>query len=105
MSSVRKTEQDVGRELNDGSLTEKSRFRISPIKMRESMLTRKPLKPFSSSIIQDRKPNLTRKDIFKINSKIELIKSKVMKNKGAIPRSASRRTMESQLFGENDNDV
>ena len=69
------------------------------------MLTRKPIKPFSSSIIQDRRPLQTKKDMLKINSKLELIKSKVMKSKAGMARSESRKTMESQLFGENDIDA
>lgn len=70
MAQVRRTEADEDKDLRDGSVTEKSRFRISPVKMRDSMLSRKPIKPFSSSILQERRPILTRKDMLKINSKI-----------------------------------
>lgn len=34
------------------------------------MITRKSLKPFSSSIIQDKKPLPTKQDIIKMNSKL-----------------------------------
>lgn len=70
MAQFRRTEADEDKDLRDGSVTEKSRFRISPVKMRDSMLSRKPIKPFSSSILQERRPILTRKDMLKINSKI-----------------------------------
>ncbi len=69
------------------------------------MITRKSLKPFSSSIIQEKKPIPTKQDILKMNSKLEVIKSKVMKAKSGVTRSDSKKTLQSQyLGGENLND-
>lgn len=86
-------------------LSDKGKFRISPVKTRDSGITRKSLKPFSSSIIQEKKLIPTKQDLIKINSKLELIKSKVMKSKGGITRSDSKKTLQSQfLSGENLND-
>ena len=64
------------------------------------MITRKSLKPFSYSIIQDKKPLPTKQDIIKMNSKLELIKSKVMKTKGGIARSDSKKTLQSQFVND-----
>ena len=77
-------------------LTEKNNMiRISPAKTRESLLTRKSLKPFSSSVIQDKKRIQTREDMIKINSKIQLIKSKCMKAPVTLCRSDSKKTLKS----------
>lgn len=69
------------------------------------MLIRKSLKPFSSSIIQNQRQIPNKADIMKMNSKLELIKSKVMKTKVGLVRSDSKKTMQSQyMTGENLND-
>lgn len=69
------------------------------------MLIRKSLKPFSSSIIQNQRQIPSKADIMKMNSKLELIKSKVMKTKVGLVRSDSKKTMQSQyMTGENLND-
>lgn len=77
-------------------LTEKNNMiRISPGKTRESLLTRKSIKPFSSSVIQDKKRLPTREDMLKMNSKIQLIKSKCMKIPVNLLRSDSKKTLKS----------
>ena len=54
---------------------------------------------------QEKKPIPTKQDILKMNSKLELIKSKVMKAKSGVTRSDSKKTLQSQyLGGENLND-
>ena len=68
-------------------------------------MIRKPLKPFSSSVIQDKKIIPSKNDILKISSKLELIKSKCMRNPPQVGRSDSRRTLQSQwLSNEGLND-
>jgi hypothetical protein len=47
-----------------------NQIRISPAKTRDVQLTRKSLKPFSSSIIQEKKKIITKEDIQKISSKL-----------------------------------
>lgn len=82
-------------------------IRISPSKPRNNEITRKSLKPFSSSIIQEKKkqPLPTKEDIIKMNSKLELIKSKCMNNRPKLGRSDSRKTMNSVwMSGEQLND-
>jgi hypothetical protein len=77
-------------------LTEKSnRIRISPAKTRDSLLTRQSLKPFSSSVIQEKKRLPTKEDILKMNSKLQLIKSKCMKIPVNLIRSDSKKTLKS----------
>lgn len=78
-------------------LTEKNnKIRISPTKTRDSLLTRKSIKPFSSSVIQDRKRIPTKDDLIKMNSKLQLIKSKCMKQPAInLLRSDSKKTMKS----------
>lgn len=71
-----------------------NQIRISPVKTRDSQTTRKSLKLFSSSIIQDRKKLLTREECQKISSKIQLIRNKCMNTK-AKPRSDSKKTLNS----------
>ena len=78
-------------------LTEKNnKIRISPAKTRDSLLTRKSLKPFSSSVIPEKKRLPTKEDLLKMNSKIQLIKSKCMNSPpGPLQRSESKKTMKS----------
>ena len=78
-------------------LTEKNnKIRISPTKTRDSLLTRKSIKPFSSSVIQDKKRIPTKDDLIKMNSKLQLIKSKCMKQPVInLLRSDSKKTMKS----------
>ena len=65
-------------------------------KTRDSLLTRKSLKPFSSSVIPEKKRLPTREDLLKMNSKIQLIKSKCMNSPpGPLQRSESKKTMKS----------
>jgi len=47
-----------------------NQIRISPVKTKEGQTTRKSLKPFSSSIIQDKKKILTKEEVLKMNSKL-----------------------------------
>jgi hypothetical protein len=70
-------------------------IRISPVKTRDSQTTRKSLKPFSSSIIQEKRKIMTKEDILKINSKIQLIKSKCMNPKPRLGKSDSKKTLNS----------
>ena len=85
--------------------SEKTRIRISLTKTRESAIVKKPVKPFSSSVIQDKKFPSSRKEIDKMNSKLELIKSKCMMNPVTLKRCDSRKTMQSQwLSNEGMND-
>ena len=67
-------------------------------------MAKKSLKPFSSSIIQEKKPLPTKEDLIKISSKLQLIKSKVMKSPVKIRRMDSKRTLNSQFMDENLND-
>jgi hypothetical protein len=60
------------------------------------MTIRKPIKPFSSSIIQERKPIPTKEDLLKMNSKLQLIKKKCMQLPKRIKRSDSKQTIESE---------
>lgn len=69
MTSVRAQTYDE-KDNSDGLMSEKGKFRISPVKTRDSIITRKSLKPFSSSIIQDKKAVLSKQDLIKINSKL-----------------------------------
>jgi hypothetical protein len=56
------------------------------------------MKPFSSSTTHHHRQIPTKTDILKINSKLELIKSRVMKNKGKLMRSDSKKTMPSSYM-------
>jgi hypothetical protein len=71
-----------------------NQIRISPVKTRDSHTTRKSLKLFSSSIIQDKRKILTKDECIKINSKIQLIRNKCMKAKSRL-RSDSKKTLNS----------
>ena len=88
--------QFIQKEGYEKFLTEKGKFRISPVKYRESMITRKPIKPFSSSIIQEKKQIPTKQDLLKMNSKLQLIKSKCMQLPKSMKRSDSKQTLESE---------
>ena len=79
-------------------LTEKAHFRMSPVKNRQTTINRKSLKPFSSAIVHERKPLPTKEDLLKINSKLELIKSKCMKLPKSLSRSDSKQTLQSQFL-------
>lgn len=81
-------------------MSEKGKFRISPVKNRDSLMVKKSLKPFSSSIIQDKKLVPCKQDLVKMNSKIQLIKSKVMKSPSKMRRTDSKKTLQSQWMGE-----
>ena len=70
-------------------------IRISPVKNRDGQTTRKSLKPFSSSIIQDRKKILTKEEAMKLNSKIQLIRNKCLNPKSKLARNDSKKTMNS----------
>lgn len=65
------------------------------------MMMKKTSKPLSSSIIQEKKSLPTKQDILKINSKLELIKSKCMKSPKKVMRSDSKRTLQSQWDQDN----
>ena len=95
MSSARANSYQT-KEVAEGPLSEKGKFRISPVKNRESLLAKKSMKPFSSSIIQDKKLLPTKQDLIKMNSKLQLIKSKVMKSPSKMRRSDSKKTLQSQ---------
>lgn len=77
-----------------------SNIRISPAKIRDSQVTRKSLKPFSSSMLHEKKKIPTKEDILKINSKIELIKSKCMKTDAKLGRTDSRKTLSESVSNE-----
>jgi hypothetical protein len=47
-----------------------NQIRISPVKTKDGQTTRKSLKPFSSSIIQDKKKILSKEEIIKMNSQL-----------------------------------
>jgi hypothetical protein len=89
---------ECGYRLSDGTSnifpSKQNQIRISPVKTRDSQTTRKSLKLFSSSIIQDRKKNYTRDESLKINSKIQLIRNKCMNPKSKL-RSDSKKTLNS----------
>ena len=70
MESPHKTATTGPREGFSSLFTEKGKFRISPVKNRESLMLHKPIKPFSSSIIQEKKPSHAKEDFKKISSKI-----------------------------------
>lgn len=72
-----------------------NQIRISPIKPREDQKTGIYLKPFSSSIIQDKKRLMTKEDIKRISSKIKLIKSKCMNIKPGMVKNSSKKTLNS----------
>lgn len=72
-----------------------NQIRISPVKTRDTQTTRKSLKPFSSSIIQEKKKIMTKEDILKMSSKLQLIKDKCMNARPRIARSDSKKTMNS----------
>lgn len=95
MSSAR-ADSYQAKEIIDGPLSEKGKFRISPVKNRDSLMVKKSLKPFSSSIIQDKKVLPTKQDLIKMNSKLQLIKSKVMKSPTKLRRNDSKKTLQSQ---------
>ena len=73
--------------------TDKGRFRITPVKNRQSLMLNKPPKPFSSSIIQEKKP-FGKEELIKISSKLELIKSKCMNGSKKMTRSNSKQTIQ-----------
>jgi hypothetical protein len=89
---------ESGYRLSDGTNnlfpSKPNQIRISPVKTRDSQTTRKSLKLFSSSIIQDRKKILTKEEYLKINSKIQLIRNKCMNAKSKL-RSDSKKTLNS----------
>lgn len=97
-------EIEQGYRMSDGpsSLfpTRVNQIRVSPVKVQASQFTRRSLKPFSSSIIQERKKPPTKEDILKMNSKIQLIKNKCMNPKPKLPRSDSRRTINSMWMAD-----
>ena len=99
MSSARANSYQA-KESSEGPLSEKGKFRISPVKNRDSLMVKKSLKPFSSSIIQDKKLMPSKQDLIKMNSKIQLIKSKVMKSPSKLRRTDSKKTLQSQWMGE-----
>jgi hypothetical protein len=72
-----------------------NQIRISPAKSRDVHTTRKSLRPFISSLMQDKKKVLTKDDLNKMNSKIQLIKNKCMNAKPKLGKSDSRKTMNS----------
>lgn len=83
----------------DALISDKGKFRISPVKNRDSLMVKKSLKPFSSSIIQEKKLP-SKQDLVKMNSKLQLIKSKVMKSPSKMRRTDSKKTLQSQWVGE-----
>jgi hypothetical protein len=84
------------------SPTKTNQIRISPAKTKDSRTTRLSLKPFSSSILQEKKKVLTKDEIEKMNSKIQLIKSKCMNIRPRIRKSESRKTSNSVCNELND---
>lgn len=90
---------ECGYRLSDGTTnvftSKPNQIRISPVKTRDSQTTRKSLKLFSSSIIQDRKKIYTRDESLKINSKIQLIRNKCMNAAKSKLRSDSKKTLNS----------
>lgn len=80
--------------------TKVNQIRISPLKTKDELTTRRSLKPFSSSIIQEKKKILTKEDIQKISSKLELIKNKCMNNNRNLKKIDSKKTLNSQFVSD-----
>lgn len=70
--------------------------------MRDSQLTRQSLKPFSSSIIPDKKKIVTKEDLKNRNYKIDLIKSKCMNIKPKFKKIDSKKTLTSMWMLNNE---
>lgn len=72
-----------------------NQIRISPTKVRDEQKTGISLKPFSSSILQEKRRLMTKEDMKRINSKIELIRSKCMNVKPKMTKNSSKKTLNS----------